>query len=169
MIVSEVAPPTPSAGLLTCDLTESSRFHVSRTCWWRHNWNTGTATELPLLLEAQARSLDPSRKLWPAVTGELVSACGAFEGPPGRLFGGGHTIYIGGIVLRGPMLSRNGTNEHHAPSPTSRGHPQNKVLFRRKINLSTTVSAHAAWDLTASLGGGAIQTPLANHDECGLF
>src|SRR6185369_8768056 len=81
MIVSEVAPPTPSAGLLTCDLTESSRFHVSRTCWWRHNWNTGTATELPLLLEAQARSLDPSRKLWPAVTGELVSACGAFEGP----------------------------------------------------------------------------------------
>jgi hypothetical protein len=29
-----------------------------------------------------------------------------------------HTIYIGGIVLRGPMLGRNGTNEHHAPSPT---------------------------------------------------
>jgi hypothetical protein len=50
-------------------------------------------------------------------------------------FGGGHTIYIGGIVLRGPMLGRNGTNEHHAPSPTSRGHLQNKVLFRRKINL----------------------------------
>ena len=29
----------------------------------------------------------------------------------------------------------NETNEHHAPSPTSRRYPQNMVLFRRKINL----------------------------------
>ena len=45
---------------------------------------------------------------------------GGTTGPGGVCsgIGGGHTIYIGGIVLRGPMLSRNGTNEHHAPSPT---------------------------------------------------
>ena len=48
--------------------------------------------------------------------------------------GRAHYIYRR-IVLRGPMLGRNGTNEHHAPSPTSRRYPQNMVLWRRKINL----------------------------------
>ena len=80
----------------------------------------------------RAGTISEIDKSFETIAGERVDAL--FVSTQGD-FSGAATLYIGGIVLRGPMLGRNGTNEHHAPSPTPRGHPPNKVLFRRKINL----------------------------------